>query len=121
LNESPDVANTVILNHATLAENVATRGGAIANFFLGFVTLENCILWANLPDAIFPTDGSASTVNSTIIQGGHSGKGNQNIDPRFRMNIHEFPYMLGWNSPAIDAALTNGVSLDLLSNPRPQN
>jgi len=127
---SPTVTNCVFSN------NLASFGGAVANynssapllinctFTANFaqtagggmwndagsgvlVTVTNCIFWADIPDEIYPEDGTM-TIAYTCLAGGWAGDGNIDADPMFadanNANYHLLP-----GSPCIDAG--NSISV----------
>ncbi len=68
--------------NCTISGNQATRGGA---FFLNRASdpvIQDCILWANVPNEIEIAQGTP-TVTYTDIQGGWNGEGNIDEDPLF--------------------------------------
>jgi polymorphic membrane protein len=72
-----------ILLNCTLTANSAVSGGGIfcATFGDGGATLGNCIVWANSGSGGQIVNGTAVTFS--CVQGGYSGRGNINVDPRF--------------------------------------
>jgi len=92
------------LRNATFFGNTALEsGGGIYNSYSN-PDLTNSIIWSNSPDSIA---GDSSIVTYSIIQGGHGGIGNIDIDPRLgnfaEDNIFMPMYPLLSDSPAIDA------------------
>lgn len=91
----PDVTN------CTIADNAASgRGGGI-NIYRGDPDIRNSIIWGNSPQALY-NDGGSSSVTYSDIQGGWSGEGNINEDPRFR-GFRAYGYVLNVGSPCMDA------------------
>ncbi len=75
----------------------------------------NCIIWGNEGGI------SGGTVSYSNVQGGFSGTGNLNIDPRF-VNASGSDFRLQQCSPAIDAGTNaNAPATDFEGNTRPFN
>ena len=70
----------------TFADNVAEEaGGGLGNFGDEGeceVSIDNCIMWGNSPDAIYVGDSDVVVVHSDM-QGGWQGQGNIDADPCF--------------------------------------
>jgi hypothetical protein len=94
----------------------AGSGGGIQ----GTPRVVNSILWENDPTQV----PAGASVNYSIVQGGHTGIGNLDQDPRF-VAPGTGNLRLGSNSPGIDhgdnAALPAGVSTDLDGHQRIQD
>ena len=68
------------------------------------LTVRNCILWGDSPQEIYVIHSGSVTSTYSDIQGGWSGYGNIDEDPRFiRFPVHGFEYLLHPDSPCIDA------------------
>jgi hypothetical protein len=118
---SPDFVN------CTFSGNQADFGvGGIYNdAFTGTCspTLVNCILWGNAGQ--IDNRNATPTVQYSLVQGGHAGTGNLDLDPLF---VSQPPVGLGTGgnlrllacSPAIDAGLdaSNNTTTDLDNHPR---
>lgn len=90
------------MNNCTLADNTANdQGGGIFLFshLSGSATLKNCILW-NPNEA--EVQGKSMTVQYSNVEGGYTGTGNLNQNPRF-VNASDRDYHLLWDSPCIDS------------------
>lgn len=124
--------STPTLTNCTFSGNSAglTGGGGILNIFTGYLTLNNCILWGNVPDQ---SSGAPQEANYSIVQGGWvwaGGIGMLDIDPLFvgPLGPDNIPgtrdddLRLISGSPAIDAgnnaAVPKGITTDLDGNPR---
>lgn len=68
--------------NCTFAHNRAIYGGGIECTLNSDLTVYASILWANIPDAINPSD-SQPVITYSDIQGGFPGAGNLAIDPLF--------------------------------------
>lgn len=98
-------ASATVLN-STFVDNSATvTGGAVRS--VGSDTaayIVNTILWANVPDQVYDVQGAATTVETSIVEGGWDGQGAGNIvaDPAFLPGALQ-PV---WDSPCRDAGNT---------------
>ena len=119
------------LMNCTFNANTASSGGAIENTSTGnnFAFVTNSILWGDTATAGLPeinSDGaSASSVNYSIVQGGYTGTGNQNLNPLF-IPIPNFPtdppVFIQAGSPAVDNGTSKGApTTDLIGDSRPFN
>jgi len=109
------------LYNCTLEGNSAADGGAIYNFFSS-VTLNNSILWGNLPQQIF-SQSSSSTASHCIIQGSYSGTQILSADPlllplgTYGGSTRTMPPRS--NSPAINTGVAPGApAIDQRGFPR---
>ena len=96
------VLSTFTIDKCTLTENRSDYwGDSIYSWFADGITIINCIIWDNQGEAGFHFRGDPIITYSNI-QGGWSGEGNIDIDPRFvdpaGGNIH-----LQVGSPCIDS------------------
>lgn len=121
-----NVGGSVILNDCTVADNAAPQGMAIANLVwgspaVGQIVATNSILY-NGGDEIFSTDPCAVVVAYSDVQGGWSGMGNLNADPRFvnrgRWSIGgdwtDGDYRLMFDSSCIDEGDKTRLAADTL-------
>jgi predicted outer membrane repeat protein len=87
------------LNNVTMSANSApSAGGGIYLFDANTVTIRNSIFWANTGGSI---SGALATVSQSIVQGGYTGTGVANADPKFRVPASDLRLKVG--SPALDA------------------
>ncbi|NLN92059.1 MAG: hypothetical protein GX130_01950 [Candidatus Hydrogenedens sp.] len=115
---SKDCSPTII--NCSFTENSAGSGGAIYNIEVASPKIWNSILWANTPDEIADSDGtSAPEITYSCIQGGHTGLGNIDSNPRF---IHPPDNLQqAAASPCIDTGTTVGAPKhDILGRKRPR-
>ena len=101
------------INNCTIGSNNADAyGGGIRVY--SYDVLTNSIFWQNTPDGIY----GDPTVTYSDIQGGYTGEGNIDSNPKF---ISETDYRLTSSSPCIDTGTSNGApDIDIDGNPRPQ-
>lgn len=101
------------LDHCTLAENVAgMAGGAIYIADSSSPTLSNSIVWDHAPNPIHLHDaGERIRVNHSDVQGGYSGSGNMDENPRFRA-YRDYSHALRAGSPCIDTGTGADDGLD---------
>jgi uncharacterized repeat protein (TIGR01451 family) len=126
-------ASSPTLTNVTFSGNAATSGGGVystARYGVGYPTLENCVLWGNTASSgaqIYNALGAAPVVRYSIVQGGYTGAGNLDADPRFVAPVAASSaptaagnYRLQTGSPAIDAGnnLSVTVATDLDGKPR---
>ena len=106
-----DSAPTLI-NCTFTANSAHTAGGGMWNDAssgtLGTVT--NCIFWADMPDEIYPKDGTMM-ITYTCLAGGWPGDGNIDADPMFA-DANNADYQLLPGSPCIDAGNSTQVPPD---------
>jgi len=89
----------------TFSGNVAPYGGAIGCDYYASPAVTNCILWADSAGTfqeIYLGLFATVTVDYSDVQGGWSGTGNINADPKFVLP-GQGDYRLRWGSPCIDA------------------
>ncbi len=124
-------SGTPTLTNVTISGNTASNGsgGGIYNKNNSSSTIQNSILWGNAASVgadLFDA-GAASTVNYSLVGGGHAGTGNLSTDPLFRAPIDATSaptttgdYRLQAASPAINAgdSTANTTLTDLDGNPR---
>ncbi len=85
----------VIRGCTFVANTVEGQGGGI--YYEG-ASIANCIVWGNSEDQI----AGSGTVSWSNVQGGYSGEGNIDLNPRF-IDPANGDYRLGDGSPCIDA------------------
>jgi hypothetical protein len=126
LESSPTVAS------CTFTGNTAAKGGGgMANFYSSSPIVTNCILWGDTASSGIPEIHNYDSplpmpiVTFSNVQGGLSGSGNIDADPKFvnddpdagPVNLH-----LQSGSPCIDtglnSAVQSGAATDLDGNPR---
>ena len=102
------------IRDSTFSGNSATTlAGCIINTS-GTSTISNCILWQNTgPGGMtvanqLTNSGGATVVSYSIVQGGFTGSGNLNLDPKF-VDAPARNFMLLATSPAIDAGSNSTV------------
>ncbi|HRJ14910.1 MAG TPA: putative metal-binding motif-containing protein, partial [Saprospiraceae bacterium] len=98
--------------NCTISGNIPTE----VIYWAGFPIFTNCIIWGN-----HNLTSLNSNVSYSIIQGGHPGTGNLNVNPLF-MNATGGDLRLQACSPAVNtgsnAAVPGGFTTDLDKNPR---
>lgn len=76
-----NLGSDLIIQNGTFSKNIATdAGGGILNFE-GHSIIRNSIFYNNVGDSIHNKSKSTSTVTYSIVQGGHAGAGNLDVDP----------------------------------------
>lgn len=115
-----------IITNCSFSGNVNDQadGAAIYNTQQSSPLLINCIIWGNTA-AIVNKFGASPVVNFSIVEGGHGGTGNINIDPQF---VLQPPIVQGTSgdlrlqtcSPAQDAGndAANSTITDMAGNAR---
>jgi predicted outer membrane repeat protein len=78
-----DSATLTIRNATFHGNSAADTGGAIRNSDSSQSDVANSIVWANQPNAMSNSGGSAATVGFSNVEGGAAGDGNIDGDPRF--------------------------------------
>jgi hypothetical protein len=110
------------LTNVTFSGNSADRyGGGMYNYSSS-PALRNCILWGNtaMSDGDQIWDASSTPVVSySLVQGGYTGSGNIDADPRF-VDAASGDLHLRLDSPAVDRGNNADVTVttDLDGNPR---
>ncbi len=120
-----DDASHPTLTNVTFSGNTAeAEGGGMSNYDGSNPVLTNVIMWgdtAYTDPEIANYTGSTPVVTYSDIQGGYTGTGNINADPRF-VHAASGNLRLQPGSPCIDAgnnaAVPAGVTTDLDGNPR---
>ncbi|MGA1864103.1 MAG: right-handed parallel beta-helix repeat-containing protein [bacterium] len=102
-----------------VAVNIATENGGGMYLYYYDPVIKNCIFWNNLPQEIFIYWGTPK-VTCTDIQGGFSGEGNIDVDPKF-IDPDGNNYHLRWDSSCVDAGCPiTSVADDIEGVTRPQ-
>lgn len=113
------------LDFCTFTGNSAGLGGAIYMpdiSEIGGSNVFNSILWGDTPSEIY-VEGDAGTMRISFsdVQGGYTGVGNIDADPRFLDPLNEDLHLLP-GSACIDTGLNDGgglnISLDFEGDPR---
>jgi len=112
-----DVFDDPSFVNCTFVNNSAPRGTAIYNEE-GMGSFANCIFVNGGTDEFREVNGASMRVRYSSVQGGRSGEGNIDEDPRFRAAELE-DFRLLPDSPCIDSASVEGPGTDLDGNPRP--
>jgi Periplasmic copper-binding protein (NosD) len=77
-------SSTFTMMDCTLTANTASsNGGGIYNQSNGSTVVMDTIIWGNTPNGISVTGSGITSVTYSDVQGGFSGTGNLNADPRF--------------------------------------
>ncbi len=73
------------LNHVTFVGNIGNDvgGGAIRGYGSSYPTLNNSIIWGNVPNQFFTSSPSTININNSCVEGGWPGPGNIDLDPGF--------------------------------------
>ena len=118
--------NSDALVNCTITRNTAqTNGGGVLVAVDGppsTLNLANCILWSDTPQEVY-VEGAYNQLAATYsdIQGGYTGTGNINLDPRF-VNAAGGNFHLAADSPCIEAgsntAVPAGLATDIDGDPR---
>ena len=109
----------LVLTNCTFSGNSAqgNPGGGIYTWD-SITNMRNCILWGDTPDEIYVRAGRAPVITYSYVQGGWTGVGNINADPKFA----DPDGRLSAGSPCIDAGdntvVPVGVTTDLDGNLR---
>lgn len=127
-----DVKAGLVLSNSTFAMNHATDHGGALYGHQGTAVITNCILRGDTPEEIFLFAGAAD-VRYSDVQGGWTGNGNVDADPRLRdpLGADGTPGTLdddlrpSLGSPAIDTGSSTATVLvtttDLDGQPRVAN
>lgn len=136
IDSSPDIVNSVmslniaengsgvynlagsdptITNCTFFANTASPSSGVIRNNTDTEPTITNCILWGNGREIVDSSPGA--TVSQSIVEGGHPGTGNMDVDPLF---VDSFDLRITPCSPAVDAGdnAANNTLNDLMGNDR---
>jgi len=100
---SPTVTN------CTFSGNTATSGGGMSNEDNSSPTVINSILWGDSPEEILNLSSTFSVTYSDV-EGGYTGTGNINADPKFADAAHG-DFHLRQGSPCIDAGDNSAPAL----------
>ena len=87
------------LKNCTFVANTSPNGAAL-DMISGWMTLENCIVWDNLPEQLTTRVGLSASYSN--VQGGRVGDGNIDADPLF-VDPANGDYRLQENSPCVNA------------------
>ena len=97
------------------AESATAKPGAIDSF-LGQVTIENSILWADLAPSEYSTlndpttsGGGSAVMSFSDVEGGYLGQGMLNVNPGLVSGVTPFGAPISYNSPAINAGSSGGL------------
>lgn len=108
---------TLTIAHCTLSGNIASSDGGGFYTDKSYPLIANCILWGDKPQEIFSNTGFPF-VRYSDVEGGFSGQGNIDADPRFLdpalSDYHLYPC-----SPCVDAGTDVGVFVDIDGDSRP--
>ena len=104
-----DASSPIVVN-TTFRANRASMGGAMFNV-AGSPVIANSILWGNGTEVRM--EGGTTTITYSVVEGGFSGEGNIDRDPRLAGLANNggdtHTCALDEESPAIDAGLTVGT------------
>nr|HPR90862.1 choice-of-anchor Q domain-containing protein [Synergistaceae bacterium] len=106
-----DASSPIVVN-ATFRANRASIGGALFNV-AGSPVIANSILWGNGTEVRM--EGGTTTITYSIVEGGFSGEGNIDQDPRLGSLANNggdtHTCAIDEESPAIDAGLAIGTRI----------
>jgi parallel beta-helix repeat protein len=94
-----ECAPTVI--NCIFSENLADSVGGIFNHYNSNPTVTNSILWGDIGDEIYDDYYCYTTITYSDVEGGYTGEGNINADPRF-ITFKGLEYLLHPSSPCVD-------------------
>lgn len=113
-------SNATFIN-CTIAGNTSPGGAVLLGGANPNATFVNCIIYGNQAPQAIRVDAGQITVTYSDVEGGFTGTGNINADPRF-VDPANGDYSIGSGSPAIDAANNDavpaGVTEDVVGNDR---
>ncbi len=97
------------MSSSTLADGAAHVSSAHLHTMRSNVRIVDSIVWDSYGDPLdaFVFDQSTSEVSTSVIQGGWTGDGNLDVDPRF-VNSQLGDYHLRLDSPCVDAGSSFG-------------
>jgi uncharacterized membrane protein len=87
-----DGSSDLSIANCNIVNNSAAEDGGGINFYIYLYlylhnppirTITNSIIWGNSPDQIYPVDATKIVGTYSDVQGGWSGTGNINTEPRF--------------------------------------
>ena len=73
-------------DYCTISGNYSSTG-SIVRAYTGRLYLNGCIVWGNSPSGIGAVTGATLTATYSDIEGGYTGTGNFDADPKFRIPI----------------------------------
>ncbi len=107
--------------NCTIADNISTGAGVTNPDIYGYpLVMRNCIIWNDNAESDYESYSTSSKVSYSLIKGAvENSYGNIGGNPEFS-GTGAHPYSLNYNSPAIDAGSTAGITLstDMADNPR---
>ncbi|MAG56048.1 MAG: hypothetical protein CMJ83_07140 [Planctomycetes bacterium] len=106
---SHDSCTPTLINCSFSGNLATTAGGALYSEVGSFAELRNCVLWGDTGGEI---SGLSVNVNYSCIEGGYSGVGNIDADPRYANPAGDDLHLQS-GSPCIDRG--SGVSIVLPS------
>jgi predicted outer membrane repeat protein len=95
---SNNESSPTVTNCTFSGNSASSYGGGMYNWYCS-PTVTNCILWGDSPDEIY---AGTPIVTYSDIEGGYTGEGNINANPRF-VDPTSSDYHLQADSPCIDA------------------
>ena len=119
--------SNIILLNVTFSKNTADQYGAAMYSQESRPKLTNTIIWGNTPgNSQMLNDRGVNTVTYSIIEGGHAGTGNIDVNPRLGTLENNggltSAFSLGTGSSAIDAGSpTECPAMDQFELPRPED
>jgi hypothetical protein len=119
-------SNLILLN-VTFSKNTADQYGAAMYSQESRPKITNTIIWGNTPgNSQIMNDRGVSNITYSIIEGGHAGTGNIDVNPRLGTLVDNggltSAYSLGTGSPAIDAGSPSECpTFDQFDLPRPED
>jgi predicted outer membrane repeat protein len=96
--------NTLSVSDCTMASNFAPFGAGDSLYSVAAPTIVNSIIWTSpkSTSGAFATGAASTSITFADVQGGYSGTGNVNVDPRFLRNPSAGPDGI-WGTPDDDA------------------
>ena len=113
-------ADPTIVNCTFSANDGDANGGTVRNMSGTAPTITNCILWGNAAGnsgSVIVDSAPGATVTYSIVEGGHIGTGNLDIDPFF---VGTDDLRITPCSPALDVGsdAANTTTVDIINNQR---
>jgi len=81
-------ASSPTITNCSIVENAAVIGGGVYNDGGSQPVISNSVVWGNTPDGIRSLTKCVATVQYSVVQGGHAGSGNLNVDPMLIDPVH---------------------------------